>query len=402
MSLSLDEVLLARLQARRTQNRYRQRQVVTSPMSAELSVGGRPVLCFSSNDYLALANHPEVRAAFRQAALTWGVGSGGSHLVCGHSHEHHALEEELAAFSRRPRALLFSTGYMANIGVLCGLTERGDLVCQDKLNHASLLDGGLAARATMRRYRHTDVHHLDALLGAAPQGNKFIVTDGVFSMDGNSAPLPELSSLARRHKAWLVVDDAHGIGCLGETGGGVVEQCNLGLEDVPILVGTLGKAFGTGGAFVAGSEALIEALIQFSRTYIYTTAMPPALAAATRASLRLCGQEPWRRERIRELITLFRRLATDAGLRLLPSASPIQPLWVGDDLRALQISEYLLMRGFQVVAIRPPTVPEGGARLRITLTAAHTSAQVESLVTALSECSFLSTDNAVDRPACHD
>ncbi len=385
MSRSLDAALQARLHTRRTQNRYRQRLIVTSPMSAQVSVQGRAVLCFSSNDYLGLANHPEISKAFQQGVSTWGAGSGGSHLVCGHSREHQALEEELAAFVRRPRALLFSTGYMANMGVISTLVGRGDYVFEDKLNHASLLDGAMASRALMRRYRHGDIQHLYELLAAAPPGNRLIVTDGVFSMDGDCAPLPQLAALAQRQRAWLMVDDAHGIGCLGETGGGAVEQFRLGMDEVQILVGTLGKAFGTSGAFVAGSETLIEALIQFARTYIYTTAMPPAVAAATRASLRVMAQEPWRRERLQRLIEHFRQLAAVAGLRVLPSSSPVQPLWVGDDLRAMQMSEYLLGRGFLVTAIRPPTVPEGGARLRISLTAAHSHEQVESLVTALAE-----------------
>jgi 8-amino-7-oxononanoate synthase len=303
------------------------------PQQPEAIVDGRPMLSFCSNDYLGLANHPEVIAALRRGAERWGVGSGAAHLVNGHSAAHHALEEELADFTGRPRALLFSTGYMANLGVLSALTGRGDTVWQDRLNHASLLDGALLSRATLRRYPHADATELDRLIG--DRDTRMIASDGVFSMDGDLAPLPALALIARRAGAWLLVDDAHGLGVLGREGRGTLDHFGLDAEQVPILMGTLGKAFGTFGAFVAGSETLIETLIQRARSYIYTTATPPALAEATRTSLALACREDWRREHLRALIARFRAGANQLGLPLSESPTPIQPLIAGSSHQAL-------------------------------------------------------------------
>ncbi len=384
--------LRQRLAERRAADLYRRPRIAEGPSIPLRVVDGREVLSFCSNDYLGLANHPKVIAAFKRGADAYGVGSGAAHLVNGHTRAHQALEEELAAFTGRARALLFSTGYMANLGVIGALVGRGDAVFEDRLNHASLLDGGLLSGARFRRYAHADADALAGLLAeaGAGAGERLIVTDGVFSMDGDLAPLPALATLAGQHDAWLMVDDAHGLGVLGATGRGTLEHFGLGAMEVPVLMGTLGKALGTAGAFVAGSHELIEWLIQAARPYIYTTAMPAALAEATRASLRLVDEEPWRREHLRTLITRFRAGAEQLGLRLMPSDTPIQPTLVGDAGEALGLSQQLLDTGIQVTAIRPPTVPQGTARLRVTFSAAHSLQDVDRLLTALENLRFAS------------
>ncbi|KHO64700.1 8-amino-7-oxononanoate synthase [Pseudomonas flexibilis] len=374
--------LASRLASRRAEDLYRLRPLLDSPQGPEVVVDGQRLLAFCSNDYLGLASHPEVIRALREGAERWGVGGGASHLVIGHSAPHHQLEEALAAFTRRPRALLFSTGYMANLAVVTALIGRGDTVLQDRLNHASLLDAGLLSGARFSRYLHNDTASLAARLDKA-EGDTLVISDGVFSMEGDLADLPGLSAAARARGAWLMVDDAHGFGVLGAGGGGCVEHFALGLEEVPVLVGTLGKAFGTAGAFVAGSEELIETLIQFARPYIYTTSQPPAVACATLKSLQLLRDEGWRRQHLRNLIVRFRRGAQELGLTLMDSPTPIQPLLVGDSGRAMRLSARLRERGLLVGAIRPPTVPAGTARLRITLTAAHDEAQVDRLLDGL-------------------
>jgi 8-amino-7-oxononanoate synthase len=379
----MDDVLLPALAERLTQNLYRQRKTLESPQGVEVVVDGKTYLNFCSNDYLGLANHPDIINAFKRAADQYGVGSGASHLVCGHSAAHHRLEEKLAEMTGRPRALLFSTGYMANLGVVNALLGKSDFIFEDKLNHASLIDAGLLSGARFQRFLHNDIDSLRVRLERTGAGRKLVCVDGVFSMDGDLAPLPELATLAQQHDAWLMVDDAHGFGVLGANGGGCAEHFNLDCEQLPILMGTLGKAAGTYGAFVAGSEALIETLIQFSRTYIYTTALPPAVAAATLESIELIQNESWRREQLQQLIARFRQGAQQLGLQLMNSSSAIQPLLVGDAGRALALSEKLAQRGLWIGAIRPPTVPAGTARLRITLTAAHTEQQVDRLLDAL-------------------
>jgi 8-amino-7-oxononanoate synthase len=354
----------------------------TERAGAVAVVDDRERVVFCSNDYLGLAHHPRVIDAF-QAAARNGVGSGASHLVTGHSAEHHALEEELATFTGRERALLFSTGYMANLGVVAALAGRGDEVLEDRLNHASLLDAGLLSGARFSRYPHADAAIVEARLAESADGTRLVVTDGVFSMDGNVAPLDALATSCTRHRAWLMVDDAHGLGVLGATGRGTVEECRLPADAVPILMGTLGKALGTFGAFVAGSAELVEYLIQKARTYIYTTALPPAVAAATRVALALVDEERWRRERVLQHVARFRDAAASAGLELGLSHTPIQPLILGTAARALAASDALWERGIWVTAIRPPTVPEGSARLRITLSASHTDEDIARLVEAL-------------------
>ncbi len=371
------------LDRRKDERLYRRRRLLSGPQGPELTVDGRPMLGFCSNDYLGLANHPEVIAAMQRGAAEYGVGSGAAHLVTGHSVAHHALEEELAEFTGRPRALLFSTGYMANQGVITALLGRGDVVYEDRLNHASLIDGGLLSRASMKRFAHGDISALTRQMQSQESGEALVAVDGVFSMDGDLAPLPELAAICSEKQAWLMVDDAHGLGVLGATGGGSLEHCSLGLNEVPILMGTLGKGIGTFGAFVAGSEELIETLIQQSRSYVYTTASPPAVAEATRTSLRLVQREPWRRQRLQELIGRFRSGAEQLGLPLMDSQTPIQPILAGSVERALEWSCRLEEQGILVSAIRPPTVPEGSARLRVTLSAAHTDEQVDRLLEAL-------------------
>ncbi|MDQ7091183.1 MAG: 8-amino-7-oxononanoate synthase [Methylococcales bacterium] len=371
------------LERLKQQGLYRSRRVIDSPQDVSIRIDGRPVLNFCSNDYLGLARHPQVISAFQQAANHYGIGSGSAHLICGHSVAHHTLEEELATFTKRDRALLFSTGYMANLGVLSALLGRGDDVFEDKLNHASLLDGGLFSGATFKRYLHADVDSLQKKLNRSTAAKKILVTDGVFSMDGDLAPLVDLASLAKKNEAALMVDDAHGLGVLGQTGGGLVEQCELTQTDVPILMGTFGKAFGTSGAFVAGSEALIETLIQKSRPYIYTTALPAAIAAATSTSLNLLINDSWRREKLQALIMQFKQGANQLGLRLMNSNSAIQPILVGDAQKAVAISQHLLDLGILVTAIRPPTVAKGQARLRVTFSANHQKKNVTSLLNAL-------------------
>ncbi|WP_188150120.1 8-amino-7-oxononanoate synthase [Teredinibacter waterburyi] len=380
--MNLDQILQARLQQRRELNLYRSRKTVQSPQATHIKVDGKALLNFCSNDYLGLANHPDVTARLKQAADNFGVGSGASHLVNGHTAEHHALEQELAAFTGRERALLFSTGYMANMGVINALVGKGDFILQDKLNHASLIDGGLLSSAASARFNHGDMQHLQQRLASSQSGQRLIATDGVFSMDGDLAKLPELASMSERHDAWLLVDDAHGFGCIGEQGRGSVSHFGLDQNAVPVLIGTLGKAFGTFGAFVAGSEALIESLIQFSRTYIYTTAMPAAIAAATRCSLELLIAGDQRRQHLNDLISQFRQGCSRLGLTLMDSASPIQPVLVGDAQQAINMSQFLMDKSCWVSAIRPPTVPKNTARLRVTLTASHTSEQVDQLLSA--------------------
>jgi 8-amino-7-oxononanoate synthase len=369
---------------------YRSRRVAEGPQGPERVIDGRRVISFCSNDYLGLANHPAVLDAFKRAADEYGVGSGAAHLVNGHTRAHHTLEEELAEFTGRERTLLFSAGYMANLGVVSALVGRGDLVLEDRLNHASLLDAGLLSGARMIRYPHADAVALQQRLEsvssstrASPAHTVLIATDGVFSMDGDIASVRELAQIANQHDAWLMVDDAHGLGVLGDNGGGTLEHLGVDHRSVPILMGTLGKALGTYGAFVAGQQDLVEMLIQAARTYIYTTAPPPAIAVAARAALRACQDETWRREKLRELVKRFRSGAQQLGLTLTSSDTPIQPLLIGDAAKAKAASDALFEQGLHLTAIRPPTVPRNTARLRITLSATHRENHVDRLLQGL-------------------
>lgn len=370
------------LQRLRDQYLYRRRRLLESPQGVQVRIDGETLLSFCSNDYLGLANDARLVAALCEGAQRYGAGSGASHLVTGHGTAHHALEDELAAFVGAERALLFSTGYMANLGVVSALLGRHATVFEDKLNHASLIDAARLSAASVQRYPHADLARLEKLL-AETQGEKIILTDGVFSMDGDVADVARLSELARQHDAWLLVDDAHGIGVLGASGRGTLELQACRAQAPLILLGTLGKAFGTFGAFIAGDADLIEYLIQHARTYIYTTALPPAVAEATRASLRIVQTENWRREVLTQRIAQFRAGAAQLGLRLLESTTPIQALILGEAAAALAASEVLRTQGLLVAAIRPPTVPVGSARLRITFSAAHMPEHVERLLAAL-------------------
>jgi len=372
------------LEQRRRASLYRSRLCVDSPQGPILAVDGRALLSFCGNDYLGLANHPRLVESLRRAAVRYGVGSGASHLLVGHSSAHRELEEALAEHTGRERALLFSSGYLANLGAITALVGTGDRIFQDRLNHASLLDGGRLSGARLQRFPHGDLENLERRLSGDGAGRmRLVVVDGVFSMDGDIAPLPELASLCRRRDATLMVDDAHGLGVLGESGGGSLEAAGLHESDVPILMGTLGKALGTAGAFVAGGAALIETLIQCARTYIYTTAIPPAVAAATLTSLDILRDEPWRREHLRALVARFREGAEQLALPVMPSTTAIQPLLVGEAERAVDLSDRLRGEGLLIGAIRPPTVPVGGARLRIALSAAHSEEHVDRLLDAL-------------------
>ena len=373
----------ATLQQRKKDGLYRSRRISDSPQGVDAIIDGKAVINFCSNDYLGLANHPQIKQALIQGAEKYGTGSGSAHLVNGHSRAHHQLEEELAEFMGYPRALLFSTGYMANLGIAQALCGRGDKIFEDRLNHASMLDAALLSGARLQRYAHNNFADLNTKLQTAGNTEKLIMSDGVFSMDGDLAPLPQLSDIAQQYDSWLMLDDAHGIGVLGKKGRGCIEHFNCSHKDVPIVMGTLGKAFGTSGAFVAGSDELIETLIQFSRSYIYTTASSPAMAEATRCSLKILQAANEEREYLQQLIRYFSNSATELGLHLMPSPSAIQPILIGDTNEAKKISQALFEQGFLVTAIRPPTVPDGTARLRVTLSAAHKEQHIDKLLNAL-------------------
>ena len=362
----------------------RRRRIVTTSCRPELQLADRaaPVVAFCSNDYLGLAAEPTLASAAAGAAARWGVGAGASHLVSGHYAAHEALEARLAAFVGMDDALCFSTGYMANIGVMPALVGRGDAIFADKVNHASLVDGALLSRAELIRYPHCDLAALEARLAASEAPRKLIVTDSVFSMDGDLAPLPELLALAEAHRAWLLVDDAHGFGVLGPQGRGSLAHFGLGSPRL-ILMGTLGKAAGVAGAFVAGSRDVIEWLINTSRSYIFTTGAPPLLAETLLTAVDLIEHGDTRRAHLAALIARFKAGLTLARWQLLPSDTPIQPLVIGDNHEALAVSRALDAEGLWVPAIRPPTVPKGAARLRITLSAAHSFEQVDRLVATL-------------------
>jgi 8-amino-7-oxononanoate synthase len=375
---------LASAQAERArQSLVRRVRTVEAIDGATICIGNRRLLNFASNDYLGLAQHPALVGALTAVAARWGVGASAAHLLGGHRDEHAALEEALARWTGRERALLFSTGYMANLGVLSALLGADDLCVQDKLNHASLLDAARLSGCGLKRYLHADAHSAARQLEAQPDTAALIASDGVFSMDGDIAPLRELATLARAQRATVMVDDAHGLGVLGPEGAGSVAEAGLSQDDVPVLMATLGKALGVAGAFVAGSADLIDGLVQNARTFVYTTALPPALAAATRVAIDIARFEHWRRERLACLIAHFRAGAATRGIALLESRTPIQPVRVGDSAAALALSARLEEAGFFVPAIRPPTVPKGQARLRVALSALHSEGDVERLLDAL-------------------
>lgn len=377
---------LAHAHAQRAQEGLLRRlRVVEEVDGTRIRVGGKTLRNFASNDYLGLVQHPALREALERGAKKWGVGAGAAHLLGGHREEHALLEEKLARWLKRDRALLFSTGYMANLGVVQALLGAQDLCLEDKFNHASLIDAARLAGCRFKRYVHADADSARRQLGARGQDDAaaLVATDGVFSMDGDVAPLAELAALCKTRAAVLFVDDAHGVGVIGSEGEGSVAAAGLTQEDAPVLMATLGKALGVAGAFVAGSAALIDGLIQFARTYVYTTALPPALAAATSAAIDIARHESWRREKLQRLIAHFRHGAEERGIVLLESATPIQPVLVGASEAASNAAARMESEGFFVPAIRPPTVAQGKARLRVTFSALHEEADVEQLLNAL-------------------
>jgi len=377
--------LTAALDKRREQQLYRERRTIRAIPGGRCLLEGQTLINFSSNDYLGLSQHPDMIKMTQEVSGSHGVGSGASHLVSGHSEWHDALENKMAKWLGRDRALLFSTGYMANLGVVSALMGRSDHIIEDKLNHASLIDAGVLARAQFDRFVHSDVNDLQRCLDKSPERKQLVVVDGVFSMDGDVAPLREMASLVKDYNAALMVDDAHGIGVLGESGAGCLQALGLSQQDVPILMSTLGKAIGSFGAVVSGSDALIESLIQFARPYIYTTALPPAVAAASCVALDIIAQQPERRQHLSALIEHFKQGAATRNIELMASDTAIQPIIIGDSGRCMAVSKQLLAVGFYVGAIRPPTVPQNTARLRITLSAAHQFSDVDALLDQLAE-----------------
>lgn len=374
------------LDQRKQQGLYRQHRILQSPQGAYTVINGKRVLSFCSNDYLGLANNSEIKQAFITAAQDYGVGSGSAHLVNGHTQLHQDCEQMLAEFTGRDRALLFSTGYMANLAIPSALLGRHDVIFQDKLNHASLIDAAKLCDARLQRYQHNDITQLSRLLNKTDHQKsprRLIMSDGVFSMDGDKADVAALAELALQHESYLMLDDAHGFGVLGRTGAGICEETHVTQQQVPVLMATLGKAIGVSGAFVAGSSEMIETLIQNARSYIYTTAAPPACAAAVMKSIQLIQQQGWRREKLFELIEYFKKQMSTLDCELMPSATAIQPIVIGDNSSCLKISQHLFERGFHVTAIRPPTVPRGTSRLRITLSAHHEKQHIDQLIHAL-------------------
>ena len=385
---------LAAAQAERArQDLLRRLRKVEAVDGTRIQVNGKTLVNFASNDYLGLAQHPALQEALIRAAKQWGVGATAAHLLGGHREEHEALEDKLAAWTRRKCALLFSTGYMANLGAMQALlgdsdpgprSRSGQILCvQDKLNHACLIDGARLSGAALKRYVHADPASAKRQLESSADGAALLATDGVFSMDGDIAPLADLAALCEAQQATLMVDDAHGLGVLGDEGAGSLVEANLKQEDAPVLMATLGKALGVSGAFVAGSKALIDGLVQFARTHVYTTAMPPALAAATSAAVDIARFEHWRRAKLRRLVAHFRHGASERGIELLDSRTPIQPVLIGASRAALTAAQRLEADGYFVPAIRPPTVAQGAARLRVTFSALHDEADVENLLNAL-------------------
>ncbi len=370
---------------RQQRSLWRRKQPLDSAQATRVLLQGQWLHNFCSNDYLGLANDEELKAHTQLALQQYGVGAGSAALVCGHHREHQALQEELADWLGVQSVLLFGSGYMANMGVLTALLGKSDAVFQDRLNHASLLDGGLASDARQQRYTHVDSKDLRRRLLSSTARRTMVVSDSVFSMDGDVAPVAELVSLCAEHSALLLLDEAHAFGVIGAGGRGSVSAAGLPDDAVPLRVGTLGKAFGGYGAFVAGPQALIEMIQQLARPAIYTTALPPAWAAAMRKSLQLVQTQDWRRQHLTELVQLLRQGLQQQGWQLMPSHTPIQPVLVGSAERALALAATLRQRGFLVSAIRPPTVPVGTARLRITLSAGHDVVAVNALLAVMAE-----------------
>ncbi len=377
--------LTEQLNVREKDGLKRHRQILQGPQATHVTIAGREYLAFCSNDYLGLASHPQLIQSACEGAQRYGVGAGASHLINGHSLAHHELEEMLAGFTGFPKALFFSTGYMANMGVVTALMGRGDAIFADKLNHASLNDAALLSRAKLIRFPHLDLNVLEQRLTVSKARRKLVITDAVFSMDGDIAPIQQLLALCEQHQAMLLLDDAHGFGVLGKQGRGCLSASDdIDLHSPNIIyMATLGKAAGVFGAFVAAQSEVIETLIQTARSYIYTTATPPLLSHALLTSLKLIAQDEWRREKLVQHIAQLKQGLQSLPWELSPSMTPIQPLLIGESGAAVRISHALREQGILVPAIRPPTVPQGTARLRITLSAAHHQEDIERLTTAL-------------------
>lgn len=380
--------------------RTRRHRAVAHRDGARCEVDGRSLLNFCGNDYLGLSQHFAVINAFQDAASREGVGGLASHLVCGHHAQHEALERELADWLGSPRALLFGSGFMANLAAVQALLGEDDVCVQDKLNHASLIDAARLSGCRLRRYPHADPEGAIRQLRNVPDGLAMLATDGVFSMDGDVAPLRDLALVARAQKALLYVDDAHGVGVNGPDGRGTVAAARLSVQEVPLQLATFGKALGSYGAALHGDADLIGHLAETARSHLYTTALPPAQAAATRAAIKLARNDHWRREKLAELTAHFRDRASKLGLELLASGTPIQPVVCGSDRRALAMAQALEQQGYWVAAIRPPTVPEGRARLRVTFSALHTREQVDGLIEALARAAErVAIERSDDAPA---
>ncbi len=380
------DTLSIKLAAQQQANLYRRRRIITAREDVFVKCDDQQRLMFCNNDYLGLALHPEVKQAFKDGIDRYGVGSTASSLIAGYTLAHHELENAFAEFLNRDRALFFSSGYLANLGVIQALADRNSHIFADKLNHASLIDACRLSNAKITRYQHNNTEQLFLQLQKSTAQQKLIVTDSVFSMDGDLAELPALVNIATNSHATLMVDDAHGIGILGKNGAGALEHFNLDQQQVPILVCPLGKAFGSMGAIVAGNNDLIENLIQFARSYVYSTALPPALACATLASLKIIREESWRREKLLSLMNHFKREAANRNITLSSSSTPNQSIIIGEAQKTIALSAALLERGFFVTAIRPPTVPANTSRLRITLNCLHTEKQLTDFLDHLVEC----------------
>lgn len=381
------EIKLQKLLEERRQNHLlRKRFCHNTACETDLLIDNKKYLSFSSNNYLGLANHPIVRTQCKKAISKYGIGSGSAYLISGYTFPHQALEEALAHFLNFPRVLLFSSGYMANLGVLYALTSIDAMaIFADKYIHASLLDGCVANKIKLRRYPHCHMGALETLCSPTLLSNKLIVSEGLFGMDGTIAPLHELHHIAKKYQAMTLLDDAHGIGVMGASGRGTLEHHKLSHTDITFLTGTLGKAFGSYGAFVASSTDFIEAIVQLARTYLYTTALPPIIAIASLESLKIIQNEPWRREKLFSLINYFTKCTQQLGLPFVTTQTPIQPLLIGDNQKAIMISQRLLTKNIFVKAILPPTVPHNKARLRITLTSLHTHQHIDYLLETLAD-----------------
>lgn len=377
----------AQLQERHEQNLYRSCSSITGKQGRFIEVDNKTYLNFSSNDYLGLAADPELIAAWQKGAALYGIGSGGSYLVTGYNQAHEDLCEQLKTWLGVPAVALFSSGYSANQAIIKLLLKKSDLLLQDKKNHASLIEAGALSTCKMLRFKHNQTTHLESILNNqdASVGNKLIISEGVFSMDGDTAPIAQLTSIAKQHDAWLMIDDAHGLGVLGERGQGSAVASGLQNSDIQVYMATFGKALGVAGAFVAGSESFINYINNFSKPYIYSTGLPPAMAFTIKHAVNMAEKQDWRRDKLQGLIALFKKAAHTQGIKLTDSNTSIQPIIIGDNRKTLQLADRLKSLGFWTTAIRPPTVAANTARLRITITANHENQDILNLINAIAK-----------------